>query len=325
MRIAVIDCGTNTFNLLIADVTPHTWKVIFQNKLPVKLGSGGFEEGQILMPRFYRGLDALLCHKVNIQNFNCQKTFAFATSAIREASNGKAFVEKAKSFGIDIEVISGDKEAELIYSGIRQTYDPGEEKILIMEIGGGSTEFVIADGKQIFWKQSFLLGVSRLHDLVKPEDKMSKIDTDYLQQMLTGQLQSLADALQKFPVRKLIGSSGSFDTLLMLYHHQIKKDPAEIQLHNEIPINQFNDIHRWLLNSTYAERLKNPMIPSIRAEYMPLASSLVKHILKMQRFDMIYHSSFSLKEGAMQEILTRIDWTSEKEIEDEKPEDYLEE
>ena len=325
MKIAVIDCGSNTFNLLIADVTPHTWKVIFQNKLPVKLGAGGFEESKILMPRFYRGLDALLCHKENIQNFHCEKTFAFATSAIREASNGHEFVDRAKAFGINIEVISGDKEAELIYSGVRQTCDPGNEKILIMDIGGGSTEFVIADGSKIFWKESFLLGVSRLQDLVKLEDKMSEIDIDNLDKMLTNQLATLADALKKFPVVKLIGSSGSFDTLLMLYYDRLKKDPSEILLYNEIPMNAFNEVHQWLANSTYIERLKHPMIPSIRAENMPLASYLVSHVLKMQKFSGMFHSGYSLKEGAMKQTISRIDWSLEKEIEKEKPEDYLEE
>ncbi len=325
MRIAVIDCGTNTFNLLVADASPQSWQVVFQNKLPVKLGAGGFEDHTIVPARFIRGLDALQCHSVNSKNFKCERVFAFATSGIREATNGQDFIAKSKSlFNVDIELISGDREAELIYDGVRQTQDFGDEKVLIMDIGGGSTEFIIADGKTIFWKHSFLLGVSRLHDLVKPEDKMSEIDLNYIERLLTTELESLKEGLEKFPVKKLIGSSGSFDTLLALFLQRNGKDSGEVPLFNEIPLSGYKETHRWLLNSTFDERVRHPAIPSIRAEFMPLASCLVKHVLEMHHFDSLHHSGYSLKEGAMQEILSRINWPATP-IEDEKPEDYLEE
>lgn len=325
MKIAVIDCGTNTFNLLVTEATRDKWHVLFQNKLPVKLGAGGFEDRVILPARFVRGLDAMMCHKQNIQNFQCEKTFAFATSAIRETQNGQEFVQKVKSlFGIEIEVIDGNREAELIYDGVSQSIDLGDEKALIMDIGGGSTEFVIADGKQIYWKQSFLLGVSRLNDLVKPDNKLSSTDTDYLDKILGVELQPLQAALKEYDVKRLIGSSGSFDTVLMMHLHKIKQETEGQLLHSDIPLRAFHDIHNWLVQSTMEQRLQHPVIPGMRAEYMPLASYLIKHVLQMHAFTTLTHSAYSLKEGAMRSILSRIDWPAAKATESEDSQDNSE-
>ena len=141
IRVGIIDCGTNTFNLLVAEVTEdNVWSVLFENKIPVKLGAGGFEKKTIVPSRFIRGLDALHCHANNMRNFEVSKAFAFATSAVREAENGNDFVKVAKEqTGISIDVIDGQKEAELIWKGIRQTIDLGDSPALIMDIGGGST------------------------------------------------------------------------------------------------------------------------------------------------------------------------------------------
>ena len=326
MRIAVIDCGTNTFNLLVADATPMEWKVVFQSKLPVKLGAGGFEERTIMPSRFIRGLDAFVCHAVNTRNFSCEKVFAFATSAIRESSNGPEFIAKAKEItGIEIELISGEREAELIYDGVRQTLpDDYRDLSLIMDIGGGSTEFIIADREKIHWKKSFLLGVSRIFDLVKPEDRISNIDEDYMKNLLDKELGPLREALAKFPISKLIGSSGSFDTMLEMFHFQSGRDVMEPSLFSEIPLNAFRQMHQWLMKSSLEERLNHKAIPGIRAEYMPLSTYLVHVVLQMADFNKLYHSGYSLKEGAMKDILSRIDWPAPSEEINEKPEDYLE-
>ncbi len=306
-KIAVIDCGTNTFNLLVADLTDSGWQVVFQNKLPVKLGEGGFEEKIIKPSRFVRGLDALYCHLNNSKNFQCDHVYAYATSAIRETSNGREFVATAKRlFGLDIEIIAGEREAELIYEGVRLSMNLGSQCNLIMDIGGGSTELIIANENEIFWKQSFLLGVSRLFDLVKPEDRFSKADQEYLDRILHQELQPLKDALQKFPVKRLIGASGSFDTLLSMYHNKLKNHEVVYELHSVIPLSSFSEIHGWLLKSSLDERMKHPAIPGIRAEYMPLSSFLANFVIKLSGVEILEHSAYSLKEGAMMEIHERL-------------------
>ncbi len=310
-KIAVIDCGTNTFNLLVVEATPSQWSVLFQNKVAVKLGEGGFDDAIIHPYRFARGLDALLVHKMAIDNLQCDEVFAFATSALREAQNGKQFIQRARElFGIDIELISGDREAELICDGVRASMDLGTEASLIMDIGGGSTEFVIADANQIFWKKSFLLGVSRLSDRIQPAERIEQGQLHFLESLLHSELAELKSALEKFPVKRLIGSSGSFDTLRAMHFRDAIAN-AQSALHMEIPLKGFHQIHHWLLSSSLSDRMKHPAIPSIRAEYMPLAAHLVFFVLQMQPFSKLIHSAYSLKEGAIRSIMDRVDWSTE--------------
>lgn len=315
MNVGVIDCGSNTFNLLIADVNRYGWKVLFQSKLPVKLGSGGYRDGVIKESRFVRGLDALLCHNENLKNFDCSRVFAFGTSALREASNGQLFVEQVhKYFGIEIELIDGDREADLIFEGVRQTITLSKENVLVMDIGGGSTEFIIANENGIAWKHSFPLGVSRLFDLLTPGEKMSREDFIYLRTLLDQELLVLRNQIQKYDVSTLIGSSGSFDTLLELYHGTLKGHEMKTGLSNEIPMHAFPDIYAWLIKSTYEQRLKHPAIPSIRAEFMPVAVFLVNYVFELGTFKKFYHSAYSLKEGALATIIKDIDWSVEEDV-----------
>jgi exopolyphosphatase/guanosine-5'-triphosphate,3'-diphosphate pyrophosphatase len=131
------------------------------------------------------------------------------------------------------------------------------------------------------------------------------------------------EAIKQYDPQWLIGSSGSFDTLLALYFNNSKKNIADALLSNEIPLAAFPKIHSWLMNSTYEERVKHPVIPSMRAEYMPLASYLVKYVLDLSSFERLFHSAYSLKEGAMLEIMSTIEWPVNP-VDNEKPEDYLE-
>ena len=307
-KIAVIDCGTNTFNLLIAEVTPESWSVIFHNKVAVKLGEGGFDERVIHPHRFARGLDALLVHKSAIDNLQCDHTFAFATSALREAKNGQEFISKVKSlFHIDVELISGDREAELICEGVRSSMELGEKPVCIMDIGGGSTEFVIANAHEIFWKKSYLLGVSRLTDRIQPSDRIETSQLRELEGILHEELSDLKQALSLHKVDRLVGSSGSFDTLRAMHFRDALGD-AMPELYADIPLSAFQSMHQWLLKSSLSDRVKHPAIPSIRAQYMPLAAHLVYFILGFHSFTKLTHSAYSLKEGAIQSIIRKLEW-----------------
>ena len=157
MKTAIIDLGTNTFNLLIVEGNT----TLFKTKIAVKLGQGGITKGYIAEAPFQRGFEALKKHLQTIEKYQADRTLAFATSAIRSTRNGVDFVVKVKTeLGLHIEVIDGNKEAELIYLGVQQALDLGDSNKLIMDIGGGSTEFVICNKKEIFWKQSFQLGAA---------------------------------------------------------------------------------------------------------------------------------------------------------------------
>ena len=326
MRTAIVDCGSNTFNLLIAEATREGWTAIFRNKLPVKLGSGGYESGRILETRFIRGLDALLTYRHAIDNFGVQKVYAFATSALRDAANGAEFIHKADQVaGIQIDLIDGNREAELIFAGASLAFPMTQEHVLVMDIGGGSTEFIIGNKDGIVWKHSYQLGVSRLFDMIQPQDRLTREDQSRFMAILENELGALREALKQYPCKTLIGSSGSFDTLLDLFRHAAEDVDISLKpdVCNEIPLSAFPAIVDWLVNSSLNERLKHAAIPAIRAELMPLSALMVKHVLDMNGFRKLWQCDYALKEGAMQELWKTADWPVDA-VEGEKPEDFLE-
>lgn len=306
-RIAIIDCGTNTFNLLIAEVQQEEWQSIFKSKIPVKLGVGGFGKGVIRVERMARAIDALRSHSNTILNFGVNKKLCFATSALREAENGKDLVKQAKDlFNIDIRIIDGEKEAELIYKGVRQSIDFGSDTWTIMDIGGGSIEFVICNRAQVFWKGSFRLGVSRLFEQLEPQDPILPEQVERLFDHLKQVLIPLTEALKEHPSKKLIGSSGSFDSLLsLLQQRKTLKYPPYSGKHYKLETEDFEELHLELLKSTKVERLNMKGLQPIRADYIVLATLLITYVLKELRFSELWQSEYALKEGAIWEVMYR--------------------
>lgn len=311
-RVAIIDCGTNTFNLLVKEKVEGKWKTLFKTKLPVKLGAGGFSENVLLPNRMARGIDALFTYKNVIDSLGVKDVRVFATSAVREASNGNEFVARVKKhLNFDMEVISGDREAELIFEGVVQTTGALKEDYLIMDIGGGSTEFIFVRDQKPLWRKSYLLGVSRLHGMLKPASRINQDDVHRLRAHLNTELQDLISFLKENPVNILVGSSGSFDTLFDMYQFvkakdsskDSSRDSSKVKL-NEIPFNAYPSIHQWLVGSTLEERLSHPSIPQMRAEYMPLSTYLVKFVLEQSSFNKMYQSEYALKEGVLAHYLS---------------------
>jgi len=305
MRIAIIDLGTNTFNILIVEIGEgKTYHTIFQTKLPVKLGEGGINDRMIRPVPFQRGINALKQHQRTIEEYGVEQVFPFATSAIREAANGKEFIAKIKlETGFDVNVISGDKEAELIYLGVRDAVKMTEELSLIIDIGGGSTEFIIADEKKIYWKQSFLLGAARLLEKFNPSDPITDKQIKEIQEYLGEELQPLFAAVKNYPITELIGSSGSFDSLAEMIAHQFYT-PAILEGKTEylFDMNDCEAIYNLVLKSTKEERLHMKGLVEMRVDMIVISSVLVHYILTTLDITKMRLSTYSLKEGVLHEI-----------------------
>ena len=302
MKIAVIDIGTNSFKLMISRIRSNgDVNLIEKEKIPVKLGQGGFKDGVISEDAFDRGLQALKIFKEKIDLFEVDQIIAFATSAVRSSSNGDDFVRKVReNTGIDIRVISGDTEAELIYYGVRQALNLGSEKVLIMDIGGGSTEFIIADSKQIWWKHSFDLGASRLLEVVKPSDPIKSEEIKRLKNHLKENLSLLWAACEIYPVKILVGSSGSFDSMAeMIWHKFHTRENPLIKKDYQFNLKHLETIYKLILNSTIEKRLKMKGLAAMRVELIVMAVIFIKYIFKKVNLTEMHLSTYSLKEGIL--------------------------
>ncbi|HBS87296.1 MAG: hypothetical protein A2W91_03680 [Bacteroidetes bacterium GWF2_38_335] len=308
MKIAVIDLGTNTFNLLVAELNDNkAFDIVFRHKIPVKLGQGGINQGLLMPDAIERGINAIEEHLAFLKKYHPDKLFAYATSAIRSASNKDLFIsELFERFNLNVTLISGDEEAELIYHGVRNAVKLSEEKVLIIDIGGGSIEFIIANNSTIFWKKSYKIGIARLIEKFRPSDPISDWEISMIEQYFSNELNDFFDECEKHPLKTLIGSSGSFDSFV----HMIKcESDIPISKENEpsfsLPRGSFEKLYEKLILSTVSERIKMPGLEAMRVEMIVVAALLVKFITKNTGIQNIIQSDFSLKEGTIFKLLSK--------------------
>lgn len=297
-HFAVIDLGTNTFHLLIVKHNAAgSFEELHRERRFIKLAENGIEK--IGPAPFQRGLQALLDYKKILDKFQVTTFKALGTAALRRASNGKDFIQEVKAqTDISIQLISGEEEAELIHKGVSQAVPFGQAKNLIMDIGGGSVEFIICDKDQIFWKQSFPIGVAVLFNKFHTSDPIHVSEVLAVEQHLQKILTPLLQELEKHQVQSLVGASGTFDVL-----ENILVEKKASPVHSYLSDQKFNPLFQIILKSTLAERYAMEGLPETRADLIVVASILIDFILKQTAIKEIIISAYAMKEGQLAKMM----------------------
>jgi len=301
----VMDLGTNTFHLLIADGSPDNFRKIVHEEIAVKLGEGGISKGYISVPAFERGLKAMNKFHQLLQDHKVERVKAVATSALRNASNGKEFIEKVKAdTGIAIELINGDQEAGYIYNGVKASGCLSEGNNLIMDIGGGSIEFILSSKENIIWKHSFEIGAQRMMDRFHHSDPIPPAAIEALYVYLGEVLPDLFNAVKGHPIEQLIGSSGAFETFAELIERS-KGNRFELQSIKSYIFDKDDllAITDKLIESSHHERLATPGILPVRIDMIVVASLITRYIIQKLDIGKICMSTYCLKEGVLAEML----------------------
>lgn len=306
MKVAVIDLGTNTFHLLIARIEKGSHAILHRERKAVKIGEKGINKWEITPQAWDRALAALNEFKSTITQNGIEQVFATATSAIRNANNGQALVEEIKKqTEIEIEVISGMREAELIHLGASKALNFGEEKNLIMDIGGGSIEFIIADQNQAYWMQSFEVGGQRLVEKFHKTDPIAKTEITDLCNFFDTELELLFKACNEYRPRTLIGCSGTFDTLSDIYceENDLQRDINS----TEYPFSKeaFKAIYHELISKNREQRLQIPGMIEMRVDMIVVACVLLNYIIERFELESIRVSGYALKEGILYNVLDK--------------------
>jgi exopolyphosphatase / guanosine-5'-triphosphate,3'-diphosphate pyrophosphatase len=299
-KLAIIDMGTNTFHLLIAVGNELGYQITYRERLAVKIGKGGINKGIITEDGFQRALVAMQSFKNKIDKQHIDHVYAFGTSALRNARNCEEVISKIRMLtGIEVSVISGDREAEFIFYGVRSALNIGLEKVLIIDIGGGSVEFIIANNNTIFWKKSFETGAQRLLENFQKNDPVSQDEIDILNTYFEEALQPLFHELDKHQPRALIGSSGTFDTLSDIFciNHGISKSPNDSE--TPLSISGFFEIYNDLITKNREQRMQTPGMIEMRVDMIVVACCLIRYILERHPFEWIRVSRYALKEGVL--------------------------
>ncbi len=301
MTTAVIDIGTNTFNLLIQQANGN---VVYNDKIPVKLGQSGIDKDIISAEAFARGIDALLKFAKICKDHQADRIFAFATSAVRAAKNGTDFTQAVEATsGIKINIIDGNREALFIYEGVKRALRFKKEPFLIIDIGGGSTEILIANSEEVFWFKSYPLGVARLLDKFKPNDPLTSSSIDELTAYFDLKLNELWAQIETYKPEIIVGSSGSFETIHNVCALRFGNKVLGVnQKYSRIYLNEFNIVNKHLLAANVFQRLVIPGMEAQRADTIHIASLFIDYMLKKTNINILLLSAYALKEGVIYSI-----------------------
>lgn len=300
---AVIDIGTNTFHLLIAEVDQsNNIKVIHKNTIAVKLGEGGVNKGLITEAAYQRGIEALMLFRKELDEHQINEVLATATAAVRDASNGEAFIKEAlEKANIHIILIDGLKEATYIYAGAKGAGILSDETVLIMDIGGGSVEFIICNQQEVFWKNSYQLGAARLlADFYTTEDPIAEDTIQNIEKLFEDKTKALFEAIQEFKPLELIGTAGSFDSfanITAIRNHTIFD--ASTMRDFRFDLSAFTSLLKEIITSSHQQRLNMEGLITLRIDMILMASILTQYILNKGKMEKVTTCTYSLKEGLL--------------------------
>lgn len=291
---AIIDLGSNTFHLLIAHIENNNIiSTIFKKRIFVGLGDGGIDI--LKQDSIAKGLDALREFRKILDNNHTDEYIVTGTAALRTAINAMDFIKPAEDIlETRISIIDGQKEAELIYKGASILSDMSQGYHIIMDIGGGSTEFIIVHENNKIWSHSYKLGVGVLHAGFQFSEPISNVEQSNLRQHIQNELTNLKDFIGDIKFESLIGASGSFEVLETMTGH-----PISTFQNRFIPIKNVWDISQRIIKANFDERKLMDGLPENRVKLIVVAMILIEEVLKIINPKAIQVTPYALKEGLL--------------------------
>lgn len=301
--LATIDVGSNAIRLLIARVNEHLdVHVLYKTREAIRLGQDVFDSGSISPENFERAKKAFVKFHEQIKKHGVEKYQAVGTSALREANNQDQFIRTIKdASGIQIEVIDGQREGQLIYSAITHKLDLNTKTCLLMDIGGGSVELTMVDHGQFISTQSFPAGTVRLLQM-----KNKVLDGDRQLNQVLGQVFPPMDAfiqkhIKQFKPDVAIGTGGNFETLGKLRISVLHK--TSIYSLSTEDLEKLNEI---LFAMTFKERVQLLKLREDRADVILPAAKLTLKVMKAAQTEILKIPYIGLKEGLIYDLASRL-------------------
>jgi exopolyphosphatase / guanosine-5'-triphosphate,3'-diphosphate pyrophosphatase len=304
MRLATIDLGTNTVRLLVADVEPgaRRWRVVEAEQRVTRLGEGLAASGRLREAAAARTAAVVEEYVTRARRVGVERVMIVATSAVREAVNGREFAEALeRTTGERVSVVSGDEEAALTLAGVLGGLDDAQPgaSILIFDIGGGSTEYILATDRVPSVAISLRLGVV---DLAERYPFPLAVDWSRYRAMtaeIAGRLTNeLPDAIRRARPGRLVGTAGTATTLAALDLGLARYDPASVQGHLLTRGAVEGQLHR-LGALTVAERGALPCLEPGRADLILAGTAIVLATLDLLGLDRMIVSDWGLREGIL--------------------------
>ena len=307
-RIAAIDIGTNSFHLLVAAVDPklRTFRIIQAEKATTRLGERDPETGELTAAAMQRGLETLRQFRDLAASHRVEQIVTAATSAVREAPNGRDFLQTIlDDLGMEVDLVSGPEEARLIYLGVLSGMPFGDRPHLLLDIGGGSTELILADGRDARALTSTRVGAVRLQRDFVRDDPMPPQRRSFLQAFIQGSLEPAVDKVRRrikpgeTPV--LVATSGTAMAIGSLAASEEERPPRKLHGYR-VTRQRLDNVVDRLITMTPAQRRELAPINDRRAEIIVPGALILQTTMKMLGVEEFVLSERALREGLI------VDW-----------------
>ena len=303
--LAAIDIGTNSIHLVVARaVASDRFEVLARQKDMVRLGSGGGEMKRLADDAIDRGVEALARHRA-IAEAHGASIRAVATSAVREAENRHVFLRRALvEAGVRVEVISGFEEARLIHLGVLQAVPDFDQRSVVIDIGGGSTEVVLGERDETLVARSLKLGAIRLTDGFFPDDKVTNKAVTRCRRRVQSVLAPLAREIDGFDVA--VGSSGTIQAVAaMVSAARGEKGPQTFNNFSFTADELDAVVESLVAASTVRERRKIPGLDDRRADIIVAGAIVLQEALRAFGAESVMISESALREGVLADTYRR--------------------
>ena len=306
--LAAIDLGTNSLHMVVVKVQPQlpTFTIIAREKETVRLGDCG-EKGSLKPEVMERAIACLRRFQGVAKTFNAEQIVAVATSAVREAPNGRDFIRRvADELDLEISLISGQEEARRIYLGVLSAMEFNNQSHIIIDIGGGSTELILGEGWEPRFLSSTKVGAVRLTKDFVHTDPISRNEFLYLQAYIRGTLERVIDELSSHlkpgEIPRLVGTSGTIETLAGIKAREKSgTEPTRIGGY-KLTIEELQEFINRIRKLSYQERLQIPGIADRRAEIILAGALILQEAMTLLNLRSLTVCERSLREGVI------VDW-----------------
>jgi exopolyphosphatase / guanosine-5'-triphosphate,3'-diphosphate pyrophosphatase len=307
--IAAIDLGTNSLHMVIVQIEPTlpAFSIIGREKETVRLGDRDLVTGCLKPEVIERAIACLRRFQEVAKTLNAETIVAVATSAVREAPNGKEFIHKVEvELGLSVDLISGQEEARRIYLGVLSGMEFNNQPHVIIDIGGGSTEIILGDSYEGRTFTSTKIGAVRLTNELISTDPISNAEFQYLQAYARGMLErSVEEVLAnlhfgEYP--RLVGTSGTIETMAAI-HAREKLGYVPNTLNGyQFSLKDLRESVNRLRKMTNSERATVPGMPEKRSEVILAGAVILQEAMSLLGVESLTVCERSLREGVI------VDW-----------------
>ena len=309
-KIAAVDAGTNSFHLIVVSAdSDGNFEIIDREREVIRLNEGNPDDIKIINAGAIEKAVAVLKSFKGIADSHGAPLRVVATSALRESLNRNEFINKVwNEAGVEIEVISGHEEARLIYLGIMQSVPIFKDRTLIVDIGGGSTEFLVGEKGKTLFSASVKLGAVRMMQKFFKDNQLSKESTDECRKWIRGELYNISETAKSIGYDYCVGSSGTIMAAGMMVESLVKKRKTQNVILNNYQFDSksFGIVRDEVLKRKTEDKRKSiPGLDDKRADIIPAGILILDEIFKLFGLQKMTISSYALREGIIIDILNK--------------------